>query len=90
MTKVDLETHDRIDYLARQVLLLTVGFVAGMAYMNERLNDIEERLNGLGTAERFVRDTGLSLRRPTGPSIPSGTEDSEHGTAELSAVEYGE
>lgn len=82
------EVYKEIDTIGRQVSLLAVGFIAGMWYVNGRMDELEEKVNAL-LSQELRRSEQRALGHTTGGSIPSGTEDSERGTAKLSAVEYG-
>jgi hypothetical protein len=83
-----LEMNDRIDYVSRQVAILGVGFAIGCYVMSRRMEELEEKVNELYTG-RLQSTRQLSIGYQTGPRIPSGTEDSERGTSELSPVVNG-
>lgn len=82
------EMYKEIDSIGKQVTLLATGFVVGMWVMNQRMNELEEKVDAL-LSQELRHSEQRAIGHTTGGSISSGTEDSERGTAKLSAVEYG-
>ena len=81
--------YQEIDAIGKHVSILAAGFVVGMWVMNRRIDELEEKVNAL-LSQELRHSEQRALGHAAGGSISSGTQDSERGTAKLSAVEYGE